>query len=134
MSIVQRMRAELGESMRARDAVRTQFLRYWIAQLTLANGSEMADAEAIKKMRGMLKEAKSGPTSFSPEELALIHDWVPPALGPDQIAEALAPVAAQIKAAPQDGMAMGIAMKHLAGQPVESDDVKTVVTSLRQGS
>ena len=37
----------------------------------------------------------------------------------------------QIKAAPKDGMAMGIAMKALAGQPVESDDVKAAVASLR---
>ena len=134
MSIVQRMRAKLGASMKARDAVRTQFLRYWIAQLTRGDGREMPDADAIKKMRGVLKEAKSGPTSFSPEELALILEWVPPALGLDQIAEALAPVAAQIKAAPKEGMAMGIAMKSLAGQPVESDDVKAVVASLRQAS
>src|SRR5205085_38265 len=133
MSMVRRMRVELGASMKARDAVRTQFLRYWIAQLTLGDGSEMPDAEAIKKMRGVLKEAKSGQTSFSPEELALIQGWVPPSLGPDQIAEALAPVAAQIRAAPKDGMAMGIAMKSLAGRPVESDDVKAVVASLRQG-
>jgi hypothetical protein len=31
MSIVQRMRAQLTQSMKARDAVRTGFLRYWIA-------------------------------------------------------------------------------------------------------
>ena len=41
MTIVQRMRAALKESMKARDAVRTNFLRYWIAQLTLGTGEEM---------------------------------------------------------------------------------------------
>jgi hypothetical protein len=30
-----------------------------------------------------------------------------------------------------DGMAMGIAMKALAGQPVDSDDVKTAVSAIR---
>ena len=54
------MRSQLTEAMKARDAVRTGFLRYWIAQLTLATGAEMSDADAIKKMRGVLKEAKSG--------------------------------------------------------------------------
>ena len=49
----------------------------------------------------------------------------------EQINEALAPVADQIKAAPKDGMAMGIAMKTLAGQPVESDDVKAAIDALR---
>ena len=37
-----------------------------------------------------------------------------------------------IKAAPKDGMAMGLAMKALAGQPVDSDDVKAAIAALRQ--
>ena len=131
MSIVQRMRAALKESMKARDAARTNFLRYWIAQLTLGTGEEMPDADAIKKMRGVVKEAKSGQTTWSPEEIAMIAEWVPASLGPDRIAQALAPVADQIKAAPKDGMAMGLAMKALAGQPVDSDDVKAAVASIR---
>ena len=133
LSIVQRMRAQLTESMKARDTVRTGFLRYWIAQLTLGTGAEMSEADAIKKMRGVLKEAKSGITTFSPEELTLIRDWVPPTMTAEQISEALAPLAAQIKAAPKDGMAMGLAMKALAGQPVESDDVKAAVAAIRAG-
>jgi uncharacterized protein YqeY len=132
MSIVQRMRAKLTEAMKARDTVRTSFLRYWIAQLTLGTGEEMPEADAIKKMRGVLKEAKSGLTTFSPAELALIREWLPATLTADQIREALAPVADQIKAAPKDGVAMGIAMKTLAGQPVESDDVKATVAAIRQ--
>jgi uncharacterized protein YqeY len=132
MSIVQRMREQLPKSMKARDAVRTNFLRYWIAQLTLGTGAEMPDDQAIKKMRGILKEAKAGQTTFSPEELALIREWVPATLGPDQIAEALAPAADQIRAAPKEGLAIGIAMKALAGQPVDSDDVRAAVASLRQ--
>jgi uncharacterized protein len=131
MTIVQRMRAQLAESMKARDSVKTNFLRYWIAQLTLGTGAEVADADAIKKMRGILKEAKAGPTSFSEAELALIREWVPPTLSLEQIEAALAPVAEQIKAAPKEGMAMGVAMKTLAGQPVDSDDVKQAIAALR---
>jgi uncharacterized protein len=131
MTIVQRMRGALKDSMKARDASRTNFLRYWIAQLTLGTGEEMADADAIKKMRGVVKEAKSGQTTWSPEEIAMIAEWVPESLGPEQIKEALAPLADQIKAAPKDGMAMGLAMKALAGQPVDSDDVKAAVASIR---
>jgi uncharacterized protein YqeY len=131
MTIVQRMRAQLTEAMKARDTVRTGFLRYWIAQFTTGTGAEVSDADAIKKMRGILREAKSGPTTFSAEELALIREWVPPALTSDQIVAALATVADQIKAAPKEGMAMGIAMKALAGQPVESDDVKAAIAAIR---
>jgi uncharacterized protein len=131
MTIVERMRVQLTESMKARDAVRTGFLRYWIAGLTLGTGAEMSEADAIKKMRGVLREAKSSPTTFSPEELALLREWVPATLTPDQIKEALVPVADQIKAAPKEGMAMGIAMKSLAGQQVESDDVKAAIATIR---
>jgi uncharacterized protein YqeY len=126
------MRAQLADAMKARDAVKTGFLRYWIAQLTLGTGAEVPDEEAVKKMRGVLKEAKAGPTSFSEAELDLIREWVPQSLSPEQIAEVLSVVRDQIKAAPKDGMAMGIAMKALAGQPVDSDDVKVEVASLRQ--
>ena len=72
MSIVQKMRSQLAEAMKARDTVRLNFLRYWIAQLTLGTGAEMSEADAIKKMRGVLKEAKSGVTTFTAEEIALL--------------------------------------------------------------
>jgi uncharacterized protein len=132
MTIVQRMRAQLRESMKAKDAVRTQFLRYWIAQLTLGTGEEVADDQAVKKMRGVLKEAQTGRTTFSPEELALIRDWVPASLSPERIQEVLAPHVDAIRAAPKEGQAMGVAMKALAGQAVDSDDVKAAITAIRQ--
>lgn len=132
MTIVERMRAKLAESMKARNTVQTQFLRYWIAQLTLGTGLAMSDADAIKKMRSVQKEAKAGPTSFSPEEIALLQEWLPPTLSREQVAAALEAVTEQIKSAPKEGMAMGIAMKTLAGQPADSDDVKAVIASLRQ--
>jgi uncharacterized protein YqeY len=132
MSIVERMRSQLTDAMKTRDAVKTKFLRYWIAQLTLGSGVEMPEADAIKKMRSVQKEAKSGVTTWTPEELALLRDWVPQTLTIDQIKVALAPLAEQIKAAPKDGMAMGIAMKALSGQAVESEDVKGAVEAIRK--
>ena len=131
MSIVEKMRGQLALAMKARDTVRLGFLRYWIAQLTLGTGAEMSESDAIKKMHGVLKEAKSGPTTFTEAELALLREWVPPALTAEQIKEALAPVADLIKAAPKEGMAMGIAMKTLAGRQVDSDDVKAAIAAIR---
>jgi uncharacterized protein len=132
MTIVQKMREQLKDAMKARDTLRLNFLRYWIAQFTLGTGAEVSDADAVKKMRSVLKEAKSGQTTFSPEEIALIQQWLPPSLTPEQIAEALAPAREQIKAAPKEGMAMGIAMKALGGQAVDSDDVKAAVAAIRE--
>jgi uncharacterized protein YqeY len=133
MAIVQRMRDQLKESMRAKDTERTAFLRYWIAQLTRGDGTEVSDDDAVKKMRGIQKEAKAGPTTFSVREIELIGEWVPASLDPSQVAEALAPVADAIRSAPKDGIAMGVAMKHLAGQPVDSADVKAAVAAIRAG-
>jgi uncharacterized protein len=133
MTIVQQMRDQLKTSMKARDALRTNFLRYWIAQLTLGTGEEVPDADALKKMRGVLKEAKTGQTTWSPEEVTLLQEWVPSSLAPEKIAEALEPVREAIKGAPKDGMAMGVAMKALAGQQVESEDVKAAVAAIRAG-
>jgi uncharacterized protein len=131
MAIVQQMRTQLREAMKARDAVRTKFLRYWIAQLTLGTGAEVPDDQAVKKMRGILKEAQAGRTAFSPEEQALIQEWVPPALNREEIRAALTQVADQIRAAPKEGQAMGIAMKHLAGQPTDADEVRAVLAEMR---
>lgn len=131
MTIVQKMRAQLGPAMKSRDAARTAFLRYWIAQLTLGTGEDAADADAIKKMRSVLKEAKSGVTTFTPEELELLREWVPAGLTPEQIREALAPVADAVRAAPKDGMALGVAMKALAGRAAETEDVKAAVAAIR---
>lgn len=131
MTIVQKMRSQLAPAMKARDSAKTAFLRYWIAQLTLGTGAEMDDADAIKKMRSVLKEAKSGVTTFTAEEIDQLRDWVPASLSLDQIRAAIEPVAGQIQAAPKDGMALGIAMKALAGQAVETEDVKAAVDAIR---
>lgn len=131
MTIVQTMRSQLAPAMKARDAAKTAFLRYWIAQFTLGTGEEVSDAEAVKKMRAVLKEAKSGATTFTDEELEMLREWVPASLTVDQIQAELEPVADQIKAAPKDGAAIGVAMKTLAGKPVESDDVRAVVQAIR---
>ena len=131
MTIARRMRDALKDSMKARDSVRTNVLRYWIAQLTLGTGDEMNDADAVKKMRGVLKEAKSGQTTWTADEVAIIAEWVPPSLGPDQICELLAPVSEAIRSAPKEGMAIGLAMKAIGGQPVDSDDVRAAVAAIR---
>jgi uncharacterized protein len=131
MSIVLRMRDQLRAAMKARDTVKLTFLRYWIAGLTLGTGEEMTDEAAIKKMRGVLKEAQTGQSTFTAEEIALLREWLPALLDRDGIRAALATAAEAIRSAPKEGMAMGAAMKALAGQPVDSDDVKAVVAEIR---
>jgi uncharacterized protein YqeY len=131
MTIVQRMRDQLRAAMKARDAVRMNFLRYWIAGLTLGTGEEMTDEAAVKKMRSVLKEAQAGQSTFTPEEVALLREWLPATLDRAAVREALGPMAEAIRSAPKEGQAIGVAMKALAGRPVEGDDVRAVVAELR---
>ena len=131
MTIAGRMREQLRGAMKARDAARLSALRYWIAQLTLGTGEEVADDAAIKRMRGVLKEAQGGRVTFTPEELDFIREWVPATLDREAIREAVAGAAEAIRSAPKEGMAIGLAMKALAGRPVESDDVRAVVAEIR---
>lgn len=134
MTLVQRMRAQLPAAMKAKDTVRLQFLRYWIAQFTRGDGTELADEQAIKRLRGVVKEAKAGPTTFTAEELALIGEWVPASWDQARIREELVTIAESLRLAPKEGMALGLAMKHLTGQPVEANDVKAVVAELRSNA
>jgi len=62
-----------------------------------------------------------------------LQKFLPQSLSVDQIKEFLSPVAAQIKEAPNQGPAMGVAMKTLkqAGAEAESSDVAKAVASLR---
>jgi len=131
MTIVRRMREQLRAAMKARDAVRLAALRYWIAGLTLGTGEELPDDQAIGKMRGVLKEAQSGRVTFTPEELDFIREWVPASVGLDEVRAALGPAAEAIRSAPKEGMAIGLAMKAMAGRPVEAADVRAAVAEIR---
>jgi uncharacterized protein YqeY len=66
-------------------------------------------------------------------EIAVLEEFLPQALGSDEIVAALADVADAIRAAAAAGPALGIAMKHLkaTGASVESRDVSTAVAQLR---
>ncbi|MFO0960878.1 MAG: hypothetical protein U0800_26145 [Isosphaeraceae bacterium] len=131
MSIVSKMRAQLTEAMKARDTVRVGFLRYWIAQFTRGDGTEVADDEAIKKLRGVAKEAKAGPTSFKPDRNRADRRLGPRQPGPGPISTTRIDRRRSERTHSKPGAAMGMAMKQLAGKPVCADDVKAVVDEMR---
>ncbi|MEM6757296.1 MAG: GatB/YqeY domain-containing protein [Planctomycetota bacterium] len=68
-------------------------------------------------------------------ELAVLRSMLPQTLSPEQITAQLEPVADAIRAAPNDGAATGVAMKHLkgAGAAVDGKDVASTVRALRAG-
>ncbi len=67
------------------------------------------------------------------QEIAILESLLPKTLSPEQIAEELAPVVEQIRAAGNDGQATGVAMKHLkaSGALVDGKDVAAAVRQLR---
>lgn len=66
-------------------------------------------------------------------EVEVLSALLPKALSDDDVAAALAPVADAVRAAKNDGQAMGVAMKHLkaSGATVEADAVKRAIARLR---
>jgi uncharacterized protein YqeY len=68
------------------------------------------------------------------QEMQILATYLPKSLSVDEIVSALAPVAAQIKAAGNDGQATGIAMKQLKseGLVVNGKDVTLAIKELRK--
>ena len=66
-------------------------------------------------------------------ELALLESLLPKAWGQDAIVAALAPLRDELRAAKNDGQAMGLAMKALKAQGATTnpDDVKAAVAAAR---
>jgi hypothetical protein len=68
-------------------------------------------------------------------ENAILLGLLPATLTPDQIVEKLGSVAADVRAAKNDGQATGVAMKHLKsmGTAVQGNDVTAAVKKMRGG-
>ncbi|MEM6332960.1 MAG: GatB/YqeY domain-containing protein [Planctomycetota bacterium] len=68
-------------------------------------------------------------------ELAILEELLPQTLSVDDIVAKLGEVADAVRAAPNDGAATGVAMKHLkgSGAAVDGKDVAQAVRQLRAG-
>ncbi|MEQ9320379.1 MAG: GatB/YqeY domain-containing protein, partial [Polyangiaceae bacterium] len=104
-------------------------------------GDPMSDAAVEKILRKLLKSNLETMKSTEDEEQRatiaqeneVLESLLPKQLSEDEIVQALAPVADAIKAAPSDGPATGIAMKHLkkSGAAVDGKTVSSAVKKLR---
>lgn len=66
-------------------------------------------------------------------ENAILESFLPSYWSEDQVSDGLSDIAEEIKAAQNDGKAVGVAMKHLKAKnaPVEGNTVKEVVARIR---
>jgi uncharacterized protein YqeY len=135
-----RVKERMFQAIKARRDVEKEILRTTVGEVTRTGDEptdervELAMRKLVKANRETLVVARDAEERERLEaEIAVLEEFLPQALGSDEIVAALADVADAIRAAAAAGPAMGIAMKHLkaTGASVESRDVSTAVAQLR---
>ena len=147
--LLDKLKDRIKQAMRDKNALEKDLLRVVVGDLEteIARRGELSDAEAEKVLRKMVKsnretyQALQGHANKADElakldqELALLESFLPKTLSADEVEAALAEVLGNIRDAAQDGVATGLAMKHLkgAGAVVDGKVVSEVVKKLRAG-
>ena len=130
--LLDEIKARMFRAMKEKREVEKEILRVAVGEITTdaaRPGRKGDDAEATAIVRRLQKSVEETLASVTDdaqrttlkEELEILASLLPKALGLDEIVAALAPVAEALRAAPGDGPATGIAMKHLKGAGVSAD-------------
>jgi uncharacterized protein YqeY len=144
MRLIDELKRRIKEAIKAKQTVEKEVLRVALGEIQTiearpdAKGGDEVALGVIRKLvksnqetLGVCEDAEQ--RRVLEEELTVLRALLPKTLNVDQILEALSPATDQIKAAGNDGQAMGVAMKHLkaSGAAVESKDVIQAVRRLR---
>ena len=143
--LIDQIKARMFQAIKARAHVEKEILRVAVGEITTEAarpGREGNDQEALAILRKLVKSIEETSASTSDaeqravlhQEVAILNEYLPKGLSQTEIALALAPVAAPIKAAASDGQATGIAMKQLksSGAVVNGNDVSEAIKELRK--
>jgi uncharacterized protein YqeY len=143
------LQAKLQEAVKARDDLARDLLRVILGDVSTRQartGKDLPESEVHAIIRSMIannqltrKELEQRGQTNHPSyeklgrESTYLETLLPKTLDQAAIAQALAPVAAEVKAAKNDGQATGLAMKHLKqqGLAVLGEDVAAAVKQLR---
>lgn len=127
-------------AMKAKNVVEKEILRVALGEIT-KTGEEPDDAQVQAILRKIIKSNREAQEASQNDEqkatlateITVLEGYLPKSLSVEQIKEAIASVADQIKAAPGQGPAMGIAMKVLkaAGAETNAADVAQAISALR---
>jgi uncharacterized protein YqeY len=142
MAIVDDLKARMTDAMRGKDDVAKNIYRLAYSEMQLASarsGKDVNDDEAVAILRKLVKSneetlavaTEAAQREALAREIELLTAMLPKTLGVPDIVAALAPVAAPIRAAGNDGQATGVAMKHLKSTGA-SVDGKTVAAAVKQ--
>jgi len=142
--LVDTIRARVKDAVKEKDEVARDVLRLAIGEIQTAEARAsrpLTDEEAAAVLKKLVKADEEtlaadpdGPRAAAlKHELAVLNALLPKGLGVPEIVAALAAQHEAIKAAKNDGMATGIAMKQLkgAGLAVDGGDVAAAVKSIR---
>ena len=141
MSLKEKMRAQVRAAMKARNVVEREILRVALGEIETAEsreGDDLKDAAIEKILRKLVKSnretlsviADAEKKATREAETAVLEGLLPKTLTQDEVVAALADVRDAILAAPGDGPATGIAMKHLKSAGANADG-KTVSSAVR---
>jgi uncharacterized protein len=143
--LIDQIKARMFQAIKSGAHVEKEILRVAVGEITTEAarpGRQGNDEEAMAILRKLLKSNEETLASTTDEqkravltqEMEILATYLPKSLSVDEIVQALAPVAAPIKAASNDGQATGIAMKQLksAGLTVNGKDVGLAIKELRK--
>ncbi len=138
------IKKRMFSAMKAGNTVEKEILRVALGEITTVaarNEKPLTDEEVGAILRKLLKSNQETLASSESDEqkaalsqeISVLESMLPKTLGVDEIVAALAAVAADVKAAGNDGQATGVAMKHLksSGASVNGKDVALAVKQLR---
>jgi uncharacterized protein YqeY len=144
--LVDQIKARMFQAIKTGQHLEKEILRVAVGEITTEAarpGRQGSDEEAQAILRKLVKSNEETLASTTDEEKRatllkeneILAGFLPKSMTPEEIAAALAPVVPQIKAAGNDGQAMGVAMKQLKslGAVVSGKDVTLAIKELRKG-
>jgi uncharacterized protein YqeY len=140
--LIDQIKERMFRAMKAGATVEKEILRTAIGEVT-RTGEAASDERVTQVLRKLVKANQETLRSATDaaqrttleQEVKVLEEFLPRALGVPELVELLGPVSAEIRAATGPGPALGAAMKFLKGQALsaEAADVREAVTQLRQG-
>jgi uncharacterized protein YqeY len=139
--LIDQIKERMFRAMKAGATVEKEILRTAIGEVT-RTGEAAGDDRVTQVLRKLIKANQETLRSASDgaqraaleQEIKVLEEFLPRALGVPELVELLQPAAAEIRAAAGPGPALGAAMKFLKVKAVsaEAADVREAVTQLRQ--
>ena len=143
--LIDQIKARMFQAIKSGAQVEKEILRVAVGEISTEAarpGRQGNDEEAMAILRKLLKSNEETLASTTDaekravltQEMEILAAYLPKSLSLDEILKALSAVAAQIKAAGNDGQATGIAMKELksTGLVVNGKDVTLAIKELRK--